>query len=700
MHQALLLILLLSPIPSFSFQYTTKADSLKALLQTAIDTTRVDLLNDLAKQFWQTKADTAQLYAKEALEEARKNNYLKGEAEAFRILGLSSNFHGNQVQARAYLKKAIHLFEQIGYEPGLAAALNNLGVVDDFSGNYEEGLQAHQQALTIFRELGNQEAVGSVLNYIGIIYQDQGNYEKAIEYCLQGLQIRQEIQDHAGIAFSLINVGNMYLAAKKFQTALDYYLESLAYAQERDLPSATYSRWQLGKTYGQLGQYDSALHFLNQVLEKDPNDNIALNLLGEIYLALQDYEVAQKYLLQSLSLLKEDNDRSLAYVQVLHNICKVYAAQHRYLEALAYAQKSLAISQETGAREETQAIALTLSEIYAGLQDFSQAYRYQQRYITLKDSITSEEYNRRLAVLEADLELSKKQTHIEVLTQQQQLQQQELKRQANLRNVFVVGLCFTLLLGLFIVRNISLKRKAELLLKARLESDLELERMEKAQKEVSFQSRTAELEMMALRAQMNPHFIFNCLNSINRFILKNEPETASDYLTKFSRLIRLILQNSQSMYVSLESELEALRLYLEMEVSRFEGQFDYRINFDPDLEIEDLEVPPLIIQPFVENAIWHGLMHKEDLGHLLIELRRENDMLYCQITDDGVGRQRAAELKSKSASKNKSLGMRITAHRLALINTLNEKATTVEVTDLMDASGQACGTRILLKIPV
>jgi LytS/YehU family sensor histidine kinase len=236
--------------------------------------------------------------------------------------------------------------------------------------------------------------------------------------------------------------------------------------------------------------------------------------------------------------------------------------------------------------------------------------------------------------------------------------------------------------------------------KAGLENELKLERLKKEQELASYQNRMVELEMQALRAQMNPHFIFNCLNSINRFILKNESEAASDYLTKFSKLIRLILQNSQSKSVPLENELEALRLYIEMEVLRFEGQFDYRISLDPDLEVEDLEVPPLIIQPYVENAIWHGLMHKEEEGHLVIGLQREKDMLYCQITDNGVGRKRAAELKSKSASKSKSLGMQITAHRLELINSINEKETTIEVVDLVDPAGEPCGTQVLLKIPV
>ncbi|QHT70760.1 hypothetical protein GXP67_30985 [Rhodocytophaga rosea] len=209
-----------------------------------------------------------------------------------------------------------------------------------------------------------------------------------------------------------------------------------------------------------------------------------------------------------------------------------------------------------------------------------------------------------------------------------------------------------------------------------------------------------ELEMQALRAQMNPHFIFNCLNSINRFILKNQPKVASDYLSKFSRLIRLILQNSNTPTVTLESELDALTLYLEMEMVRFEGKFTFSIVCGKGLEVDFIEIPPLIIQPYVENAIWHGLMHKEGAGHITIKIEQQAENIVCIIEDDGIGRNRAAELKSKSATKSKSLGMQITAHRLELLHTLYGKQTRVEVVDLIEACGQACGTRVILSLPI
>ena len=206
--------------------------------------------------------------------------------------------------------------------------------------------------------------------------------------------------------------------------------------------------------------------------------------------------------------------------------------------------------------------------------------------------------------------------------------------------------------------------------------------------------------MQALRAQMNPHFIFNSLNSINRFILEKDKTQASAYLTKFSRLVRLILQNSQASFITIESELESLRLYLELEAVRFDQHFSYSIKVEKNLDISAVKVPPLIIQPFAENAIWHGLMHKEEKGELMIELYQQNEFLCCRITDNGVGRKRAAALKSKSAATHKSMGMQITASRIKMLGQQHQKDAQITIEDLVLEHGKACGTAVLLKIPV
>ena len=212
-----------------------------------------------------------------------------------------------------------------------------------------------------------------------------------------------------------------------------------------------------------------------------------------------------------------------------------------------------------------------------------------------------------------------------------------------------------------------------------------------------FNQRIARTEMAALRAQMNPHFVFNCLSSINRFILVNQPDEASAYLTKFSRLIRLILDNSRTETVTLNKELEALQLYVEMEQMRFSDRFEYHLTIADNVHIEHLEIPPLLIQPFVENAIWHGLMHKKAPGLLQVRVFYEGKKLCIEVVDNGVGRQRAMELKSRSATVNKSLGMKVTAERLEVINQLYGTNAEVETVDLKDENGAAVGTQVKIR---
>jgi two-component sensor histidine kinase len=228
-----------------------------------------------------------------------------------------------------------------------------------------------------------------------------------------------------------------------------------------------------------------------------------------------------------------------------------------------------------------------------------------------------------------------------------------------------------------------------------------LEKQHIRQLELDFEQQLAEVQMSALRAQMNPHFIFNCLNSIQLYTSNNNAAKASDYLNRFSQLIRLVLENSRSERVPLGNELEALRLYLEMEAMRFKDKLRFTIDIPADLDLELVEIPPLLLQPYVENAIWHGLMHKPEGGMVEVKVEApEEDCLRITITDDGVGRAAAAQLKSKSATKHKSFGMKLTGERISLINRLYDTTTRVQVHDLTDAEGNPAGTEVVLEIPI
>lgn len=224
-------------------------------------------------------------------------------------------------------------------------------------------------------------------------------------------------------------------------------------------------------------------------------------------------------------------------------------------------------------------------------------------------------------------------------------------------------------------------------------------RKEEAEKN-QLKQQIAEIEMTALRAQMNPHFIFNCLNSINRFILVHDTEAASAYLTKFSRLIRLILDGSREDFISLDRELEALKLYIDMEAMRFSDSFEWTIETDPEVHPEDVMLPPLVLQPYVENAIWHGLMQApaNHIKKLVIHIGRKDDVLMIEISDNGIGRAKATEIKSKDGNKHKSYGITLTEERLKLMQKIKGMTNRVVIEDLYDDRHQSSGTKVVLYI--
>ena len=215
-----------------------------------------------------------------------------------------------------------------------------------------------------------------------------------------------------------------------------------------------------------------------------------------------------------------------------------------------------------------------------------------------------------------------------------------------------------------------------------------------------FSQKLAEVELQVLRAQMNPHFMFNSLNAIKHYILTQEPLKASEYLTNFATLIRLILHNSREKLITVSKELEALTLYTELEQLRFNGKFELHCRITEQVDLDKVLIPPLILQPYVENAIWHGLMHKRNQGTLSIEMTRENGTLRCIIEDDGIGREAANRLKSKSATRHKSMGMGITHERIIIHNRMNELGIHVTIEDKHDASNSPRGTKVIIDIPI
>ncbi len=246
------------------------------------------------------------------------------------------------------------------------------------------------------------------------------------------------------------------------------------------------------------------------------------------------------------------------------------------------------------------------------------------------------------------------------------------------------------------------KSQKEQIERIRFENELKIQQLESEKSQIEYQRNLGNYYLMALRYQMNPHFIFNCLNSIKLYTIQNDAASASEYITKFSKLIRLVMENSAKGKILLVSELDMLRLYIEMEAMRFKEKLQYNIHCEKDVELDYIELPPLLLQPYVENAIWHGLMPKEEGGKIDIEIAMNNDKSVLQIiiTDNGIGRAKSTDLGNGKQTKQESYGMKVTSDRIALINQVYKSGAEVKIDDLSDANGNVSGTKVMIQIPV
>ena len=231
--------------------------------------------------------------------------------------------------------------------------------------------------------------------------------------------------------------------------------------------------------------------------------------------------------------------------------------------------------------------------------------------------------------------------------------------------------------------------------RGRLENVRQKERLKS-----EFQRKLHDVEMQALRSQMNPHFLFNSLNSIQMFIVKNQVQEAVEHLDNFSRLVRLILQNTRSPLVPLKEEVEALKLYMEMENLRFKTKFTHRVEVEDEINIHQQEIPPMLLQPFVENAIWHGIQHKQTDGEVVVRIKRDDHHLICEIEDDGIGRVAARKIQENTNRVHRSLGMKITKDRIQMMNETQGTPARIEIIDLYGEGGKATGTKVVVYLPV
>ncbi|TAL41024.1 MAG: hypothetical protein EPN92_13605 [Chitinophagaceae bacterium] len=685
---------------------------------------RIDKLNEISYNYsitgqpkFEQRSDSLKKYASLAFEESKKIGYKKGmteaciylsAAEALKATGLRMNQKNDSLSVEKgidYALQAVELAKELRNDELLGSAHSALGSLM-WRWNNRKG-QAYLSdsankvdVVALFRKAGNEKKEGEACTYAAEGSLGSGHYEEAFEYCLRGFQLNQKVlplcktQEEQAYRVYLIqqsssDMASLYKEAGDYQTSLEYLNVGEKFGREYE--TGWLMEGEKADNFRLLGQYDSAFVYIKKRKKNSPENLWFNGYMGTTFLAANNIDSALFYLQKSLAGLRKINQYDIFIIGTLQDIASAYAGKNDFNTAMEYSREAMTKAVNTMSRPAIARGYELLSKIHYALGNPDSAYLYHVKYVTLKDSIQTKQLLFRLSA-------AKKEAQIGFLNRDNKIKEQQLKQEATFRNFLIAVFIAVVFAGLYFFINLNLKRKNERLKQEQKEQEWKLKELESENKHVELQKQSAELEMQALRAQMNPHFIFNSLSSINHFILKNESKTASNYLTRFSRLIRMVLINSQKPLITLQDELEMLRIYLDMERLRFKNSFDYVISFINEIDVENVFVPPLILQPFCENALWHGLMHKEGHGHLTIDLSMENNVLQCVIVDDGIGREKAAEMKSKTAEREKSLGLQITTQRLALLNQNKNVQTFYIIEDILDENKNVAGTRVILKI--
>jgi tetratricopeptide (TPR) repeat protein len=683
-----------------------KIDSLKKIISTATDSAKADALNQLAFEFCAYNSDTTQhwnwwnpdsarRFAMEAFNLTERIQYSRATGDALSLLGMIAT-DIDFTTAETYTRQAIPYYEKINDQGKLAMAFTGLGWSLYAQSRFEESRFYEQKALDYFIRVQNKSKISMLYRMIGFNWGMQGYQGKAFECSRMddSTMATVIVPDAKNAIYSPRVLGSIYEKAGDHSKALIYFQKSAeAEARHYKFPDEIYEN--LAETFAHLKIYDSAA-FYHKLARRAYHTGILD--IATVYMDQKRYDLAIPELLEYLQIKKLQHDNNQVMF-ILENIVNCYQSLNKYDASFPYATSLLNMATQTGARPFKQKGYAFLRNYYDHTGKTDSAYKYFIAYNSMKDSLKDDEFIKSIAVYDIKRKTEQQQSSIALLNKENQLKESRIHAARLSRNVSFVLLAIGLIITLLIVRNSRLAEKKEHMKRLMLEAKEKLEIRENEQLVAKLEHQKTELEMQVLRSQMNPHFIFNSLSSINRFILTNNRQQASEYLTKFSKLMRLILQNSQESMISLESELESLKLYLDLEALRFNYRFGYKISVAPEMDTSVLKVPPLIVQPYVENAIWHGLMHLEGNGQLDIEFSQEDELLFIKVTDDGVGRQQSVLFSSHSATLHKPMGLRITAERIQLLENTYHKKSSVKITDLVHPDGTAAGTEVTLKIP-
>ncbi len=672
------LIVVLASLPMAAV--SENLDSLKTLINSGRGIARIDLLNEVAEQYRSYQPDSASHYARLALESSQKRDYHKGIVLAHTVMGFLARNNGD-------LKKALTHYGMLDSFPDVRIDSTRLGIIyndrailHDMSGDKSTSEVYFSKALWINRLTQNQLQSAISYNGLGIINMRNSDHAQALDFLFKSLALSEALNDSNRLASAYNNIGLVYDRQKNNEQALIYYHKSLAIDQALGNKRGMSSMYNnIGIIYENLRDPEQAMNYYHRSLklkiELGDQKGIAnqYSNIGIVYRGQGKFDLAMKYFQDCYKIRLAIDDRA-GILRSMLNIGRLYLSQNKLQQALDYSQRGLEMTREAGLKFLMIEFFSTLTDIYEKLGDTGKALFYFKQYAAFKDSIFTEESSRKIAEVQTQYDTEKKQRKIEALHAETTI----LSRENEIKKL-QIGVLITAVVLMLVISSMGI--------------------LFFHQNRIRNQLKTSELRQKLLRTQMNPHFIYNFLASVQSYIYDRKPEEAVKYLSDFANLLRQMLENSRQEFISLQEELDGLGSYIRLQNLLVEKELKYSFDVDPKLDTTQWHIPPMLAQPFIENAIKHGLEHRQETGEIRISFKLDHhNCLLLEVRDNGIGITAARELKDPD-SRHRSLATVITRERLALINQRQKEKIKLSIGEIYHNDQSVRGTKVSFSFP-
>lgn len=627
-----------------------------------------------------------------------KNTYLRYLSIAYNNDGAYQLYKENFDKAIQLYKKSFQIANSGHFYIESSLALQNIGTAYDYLGKIDSTLvymkKAHQYALLS----KNKSSLAYVLTDLGYVYNNLGNNRLAIHYNLEALPLFEKINDSEGLERTLFALGRIFDNQKDYNTSNSYYVRCLEINRKtNNVERIGLVLNSLAATCIKLNKLDKALTYNNesfQLASQMKNQDFlgsSYKNYGDIYLNRKEIAKAKTYYEKAEALFKKINSTiNLSKTQI--KLATIYFEQNQLSKANEICLNAFYLAQKTNFPSEQKNAAELLSRIYGKQKDFQNAYKYKLIASDISEKIYFDESKDIALKATYKYENEKKEAAIKALHQKNKIAELESKKKTT--TLYLVVLFFT---GIATTSYVVFSR-----FKEKKKNEILQNKLAETEKLLLAEKKVTESELKALRSQMNPHFIFNALNSIQMQFMYGDKMIANEQLNNFTYLTRQILEASGKKNSTISDEVEFLTKYLELEKMRFQKEFNYTITIANSIDADFHKIPPMLIQPLVENSIKHGLLHQTGMKKISInfELDTSEDFIICSVIDNGIGRQKSAEIKAKNHTTHTSFSTLAIQQRLELLNEKLQLPKLITYTDLINENCEIVGTQVVLNIPI